>query len=99
MGKAGRIACIFTPMALTVASLVFMILVEVGGWNAGSSSVYSAYTLQVDFRYLTVGNAPSGSIGYELAQAKGSGLLGELYQLHLWVRPPNRPFTASGLLR
>lgn len=30
MGKAGRIACIATPMVLTVASLICLLLVMVG---------------------------------------------------------------------
>jgi hypothetical protein len=30
MGKAGRVACIITPMALTLASLVCLLLVMIG---------------------------------------------------------------------
>ena len=36
MGKAGRIACIFTPYMLTIASLVCLILVGLGCTKKGT---------------------------------------------------------------
>ena len=43
MGKLGRFACIFTPMALTIASLVCLIIVALGGYNKDSSVSNSLY--------------------------------------------------------
>jgi hypothetical protein len=36
MGKAGRIACIFTPYMLTIASLICIILVGLGCTSKGT---------------------------------------------------------------
>ncbi|KAL9626963.1 MAG: hypothetical protein Q9204_006907, partial [Flavoplaca sp. TL-2023a] len=43
MGKAGRFACIFTPMALTIASLICLIIVGLGGTNKNNSTYNSLY--------------------------------------------------------
>ncbi len=47
MVNAGRVACIFTPFALCLASLVCIILVFLGGWNAHSTTLGNFYFLQV----------------------------------------------------
>lgn len=43
MGKAGRFACIFTPMAMTIASLVCLIIVGMGGTNKNNSDLNNLY--------------------------------------------------------
>ena len=43
MGKLGRFACIFAPMAMTIASLVCLIVVATGGTNKDSSVSNSLY--------------------------------------------------------
>ncbi|MDI1491080.1 MAG: hypothetical protein OHK93_002286 [Ramalina farinacea] len=43
MGKAGRFACIFTPMALTIGSLVCLIIVGLGGTNRHNNSYNNLY--------------------------------------------------------
>ncbi|KAI4255444.1 MAG: hypothetical protein L6R42_006740 [Xanthoria sp. 1 TBL-2021] len=43
MGKAGRFACVFTPMALTIASLICLIIVGLGGTNKNNSTYNSLY--------------------------------------------------------
>lgn len=43
MGKLGRFACIFTPMAMTIVSLIALIIVGVGGTNKSSSVANSLY--------------------------------------------------------
>ncbi|KAI9733012.1 MAG: hypothetical protein M1834_003555 [Cirrosporium novae-zelandiae] len=43
MGKVGRFACIFTPVAFTVAAFICVILVCVGGWNSNSSTETNMY--------------------------------------------------------
>jgi hypothetical protein len=48
MGKAGRIACIFTPYVLTVASLICLILVGMGCTNKNSSSLNNLYFFRAD---------------------------------------------------
>jgi hypothetical protein len=47
MVSAGRVACIFTPFALCLASLVCIILVFLGGWNAKSTTLGNYYFLKV----------------------------------------------------
>ena len=43
MGKLGRFACIFTPMAMTIFSLVCLIIVGTGGTNKDSSVANGLY--------------------------------------------------------
>ena len=43
MGKLGRFACVFTPMALTIASLVCLVIVATGGTNKDSDISNSLY--------------------------------------------------------
>lgn len=49
MGKAGRIACIFTPYVLTAASLVCLIFVGLGSTNSNSSTLNNIYFFRVSF--------------------------------------------------
>jgi len=49
MGKAGRIACIFTPYVLTAASLICLIFVGLGSTNSSSSTLNKIYFLRADF--------------------------------------------------
>ncbi|KAL8750203.1 MAG: hypothetical protein Q9184_006506 [Pyrenodesmia sp. 2 TL-2023] len=43
MGKAGRFACIFTPMAMTIASLICLVIVGLGGTNKNNSNLNNLY--------------------------------------------------------
>lgn len=47
MGKLGRFACIFTPMALTIASLICLLLIFLGGLNKSSSTLRDLYVFKV----------------------------------------------------
>lgn len=47
MGKAGRIACIATPMALTIISFILLIVVFLGGWNKNDSNLSSLFYFKV----------------------------------------------------
>lgn len=47
MGKIGRLACIFTPMALSIASLICLLLVFLGGLNKGSELQRDLYFFKV----------------------------------------------------
>ncbi|KAK4547170.1 hypothetical protein LTR36_001391 [Oleoguttula mirabilis] len=86
MGKAGRIACIFTPWALTIASLVCLVMVELAGWNSGMET--SLYFFEADFTNLTVSSASTldntTTLTLALEAAKSEDLLESVYQIHLW---------------
>jgi hypothetical protein len=60
MGKAGRFACIFTPMALTIASLICLILVFAGQTNKNMSLSRDLYFFKVSLSPLdTAPNIPN----------------------------------------
>lgn len=48
MGKIGRFACIFTPMALTIASLACLVFIYLGGFKKNSSTFTDLYFLKAD---------------------------------------------------
>jgi len=87
MGKAGRVACIFTPMLLTIASLICLLCVEIAGWTP-NGSLSGLYFFQADLTNLTVANAgsaaESSTLTAALSAAKASDVLAEIYQIHLW---------------
>jgi hypothetical protein len=47
MVNPGRVACIFTPFALSVASLVCLILIFLGGTSERNNTLGSFYFLKV----------------------------------------------------
>jgi len=87
MGKAGRLACILTPWALTVASFICLLLVELGGWRTHSPELNSLYFFQADFTGLDVSAASTlantTTLTLALAKAQSRGRLVKLYQIHL----------------
>lgn len=86
MGKAGRVACILTPMLLTIASFICLVLIELSGWN--SNMLPSYYFFQADFTNLSVADAgalaDSTTLTAALSLAQDQGLLHDRYQIHLW---------------
>ncbi|EPS30241.1 hypothetical protein PDE_05191 [Penicillium oxalicum 114-2] len=48
MGKAGRVACIFTPYVLTIASLICIILVGLGCTKSGSDTLNNLYFMRIN---------------------------------------------------
>lgn len=66
MGKAGRFACIFTPMALTIASLVCLIIVGLGGTNQSNDTFNNLYFFRANTSSITVDptdlNLPSNAL-------------------------------------
>nr|POE86947.1 sur7 family protein pun1 [Quercus suber] len=88
MGKAGRAACIFVPWALTVASFVCLVLIELGGSNKSSGELNSLYFMQANFSGFTTANAGdlanSTTLTTSLEYAKSENLLRDIYQIHLW---------------
>lgn len=53
MGKLGRFACIFTPMALTIASLLCLCLALSGQLNKNNSLQNSLYFFKVSLATLS----------------------------------------------
>ncbi|MCJ1336976.1 hypothetical protein MMC09_002254 [Bachmanniomyces sp. S44760] len=48
MGKAGRFACIFVPMALTLASALLLIVVGLGGTNKNTTTLSNLYFMRAN---------------------------------------------------
>lgn len=82
MGKAGRVACIFIPMALTIASFICAILLQVAGWN----TLDSYYFFRANLTDLSVdGSSSSNSIlSNAIGNIKTAGGIGNIYEIHLW---------------
>lgn len=94
MVNAGRVLCLFTPFALCLASLVCIIIVFLGGWNARSTTLGSYYFLKADLSQFTVNNTgfdpvPGTDIDNEalnqaLNEAKAALSLRDFYTIYLW---------------
>ncbi|EEP77473.1 predicted protein [Uncinocarpus reesii 1704] len=87
MGKAGRIACIFTPYALSIASLVCLVLVALGATKP-SDPLNTIYFLKADLHDIKTDSLGIGEdlypIGKGLQQAQASGKLHDYYIVGLW---------------
>jgi len=85
MAKRGRIACTFTPMVLTVASVIAMTFLEASGWRNGLNE---NYFLRIDFSNFSANEPGTFSDHYDLSdtlgQARNSGKLKDVYQIYLW---------------
>lgn len=81
MGKAGRIACIFTPMALTLASFICLILIEVAGWNKGSLTDLNFFS--ANLTNLTTSGSSDSVISIAIDSIKNDGSLAEVYDVYL----------------
>ena len=88
MGKAGRIACIFTPWALTIASFVCLIMIEISGWGGKTGSLNQYYFMQANFTNFSTASAGdlanSTTLTAALDLAHQNHQLQGLYQIHLW---------------
>ncbi|KAI5371219.1 hypothetical protein Slin15195_G020910 [Septoria linicola] len=81
MGKAGRVACIFIPMALTIASFICAILLQVAGWN----TLDSYYFFQANLTDLSVdGSSSNAVLSDAIGNIQTAGGIGEIYNIHLW---------------
>ena len=83
MGAGGRIACILTPMLLTIASFICLILIELSGWNASMLPGY--YFFQADFTNMTIFTAGdvqnSTTLTAALTLAESQNLIEDKYQI------------------
>lgn len=90
MGKAGRIACIFMPFALSIASLICIILVMSAGLDKKSSTLDQMYFFRTDLSGLYNTALPPGSTTKEVAlsnalqQIKDAGNVKRLYDIYMW---------------
>ena len=93
MGKAGRFACIFTPMALTIASLVCLIIVGLGGTNKNNSTYNNLYFFRANTSDITIdpsdlnlpANTPISGILNDTTSTVTSALgVAEFYHVSLW---------------
>ncbi|KAJ5385061.1 Actin cortical patch SUR7/pH-response regulator PalI [Penicillium concentricum] len=62
MGKAGRVACIFTPYVLTIASLICIIMVGLGCTKASSDTLNNLYFIRLDLSNISTGSAITSEI-------------------------------------
>ena len=62
MGKAGRIACIFTPYALTIASLICIVMVGLGCTKASSSTLDNLYFMRINLQNISQGSKTTEEI-------------------------------------
>lgn len=81
MGKAGRIACIFTPMALTLASFICLVLIEVAGWNKGTLNDLSFFS--ANLTNLTTSGSTDSVVSLAIDAVKNDGSLAEVYEVYL----------------
>lgn len=81
MGKAARFACIFTPMALTIASFIALILLEVAGRN----TLGSYYFFQANLTDLDVsGGSSNSALTTAIGDIKTAGGIDNIYNVYLW---------------
>ncbi|CAI7664502.1 unnamed protein product [Penicillium bialowiezense] len=69
MGKAGRIACIFTPYVLTIASLICIIMVGLGCTKASSSTLNDLYFMRLDLSNMSSNSDAITTIENKLSEA------------------------------
>lgn len=93
MGKAGRFACIFTPMALTIASLVCLIIVGLGGTNKSNGFYNNLYFFQANTSDINIDpsslDLPSnpvtdGLLNLTTSVAKAALDVKDFYHISLW---------------
>ncbi|KAL1297847.1 hypothetical protein AAFC00_006374 [Neodothiora populina] len=84
MGKAGRAACIFTPLALSIASFVCIILINLGGFSKHSDTLNDLYFFEADFSNFTTSSSSSTELSLLLEAAKDSGDIADQYRINLW---------------
>lgn len=82
MGKAGRVACIFIPMALTIASFICAILLQVAGWNTLDS--YHFFKANLTDLHADGSASTNTALTTAIGNIKTAGGIGDIYEIHLW---------------
>jgi len=90
MGKLGRFACIFVPMALTIGSLICLVFVFAGNLNKNSSTLSKLYFFRADTSGFTsnpdliAGTNIDNAFLKALQNTQASGNLQDFYDVGLW---------------
>lgn len=89
MAKAGRFVCIFIPMLLTIAALIFLIMVGLGGTNAKNNYLSNLYFMQANTTDATgnpkfTGNPASDYIDPSGKTPDGKIIIQNYYSVFLW---------------
>ena len=89
MGKAGRAACVFVPMVLTLATLAFLIMIGLGSTNSNNSYLSNLYFLQINTTAVTGSSAFAHNAANDLTPAAakapdGTIMIQNFYTLGLW---------------
>ncbi|OJD29497.1 uncharacterized protein BKCO1_790009 [Diplodia corticola] len=94
MGKIGRIACVATPMALSLASFICLILVFLGNWTKSDGNLTSIYFMKADMSEFRSNISSSSSIDIPFTDADDKFLaaltttandnLSDIYTVGLW---------------
>ena len=89
MAKAGRFVCVFIPMVLTIAALIFLIMVGLGGTNYKNNYLSNLYFMQANTTGATGNekfiNNPANDFTDPLAKSKdGKIILMNYYNTYLW---------------
>lgn len=95
MGKAGRFACIFTPMAMTIASLICLVIVLSGQAYNKSEVSRGLYFFKADtsafkenpenvLDHLPEGVTPNNDLVKAMQGAASSGNMRDIYQVGFW---------------
>lgn len=84
MGRGGRVACIFAPMALTIGSLIAITFLEVSGWSPNwvLDSNYLMFADFSNFSILDAGDRPELTVALRLAESSRS--FKKIYRIYLW---------------
>lgn len=94
MGKIGRIACIATPMALSLAAFICLILVFLGNWNKSDDNLTSIYFMKADMSKFRSNISALSSVDIPFTDAddkflaaltlSASNNLSDIYTVGLW---------------
>ncbi|TID13361.1 putative integral membrane protein [Venturia nashicola] len=98
MGKIGRIACIATPMAMTIVSLLLLIVVFMGGMNKNDENLSSLYYFKADTTHFKNNITSTGGFSTvlekvnpdlrktltALVSSQRDSKLDDVYQIYLW---------------
>ncbi|OJJ46925.1 hypothetical protein ASPZODRAFT_1854276 [Penicilliopsis zonata CBS 506.65] len=69
MGKIGRVACIFTPYLLTIASLICLLLVGLGCTKKSDNNLNNLYFFRANLQNFTTSSSTTSEISQLLSEA------------------------------
>jgi len=87
MGKVGRFACIFLPMALTLGAFICLLIIGLGGLNSNSSLQSSIYFFRADTSQISNGDSGFSVAGLDVGPkitASVSQKVADFYDVYMW---------------